>query len=106
MLFALTEQTNEGEKSSFVGVCASSDMLTEQFLQSAVHGNTDLMMRIFASFGKSNLPMGLTIKPFNSTTISSVTTSQMWTWTVLMALTPAVVITVVAWVVMAKRRRR
>ena len=106
MLFALTEQTNEGEKSSFVGVCASSDMLTEQFLQSAVHGNTDLMMRIFASFGKSNLPTGLTIKPFNSTTISSVTTSQMWTWTVLMALTPAVVITVVAWVVMAKRRRR
>ena len=106
MLFALTEQTNEGAKSSFVGVCASADMLTEQFLQSAVHGNTDLMMRVFESFGKSNLPRGLTIKPFNSTTISSVTTSQMWTWTLVMALTPAVVITVVAWVVMAKRRRR
>ena len=106
MLFALSEQTNEGAKSSFVGVCASSDMLTEQFLQSAVHGNTDLMMRVFESFGKSNLPRGLTIKPFNSTTISSVTTAEMWTWTLVMALTPAVVITVAAWVVMAKRRRR
>ena len=106
LLFALTEQTNEGAKSSFVGVCASSDMLSEEFLQSAVYGNTDMMMRLFQAFGKTNLPIGLTIKPFNSTDISSVTTSQMWTWTLVMTLTPAVVITAVAWVVMAKRRRR
>ena len=104
-LFALTEQTNGEEKSSFVGVCASADMLSEQFLQSAVHGNTDMMMRLFEAFGKENLPQGLTIKPFNSTDISSVTTAQMWTWTVAMALTPAVVITAVAWIVLAKRRR-
>ena len=106
MLFALTEQTNEDAKSSYVGVCSSADMLSEQFLQSAVHGNTDMMMRLFESFGKNNLPKGLTIKPFNSTDISSVTTAQMWTWTLVMALTPAVLITAVAWVILAKRRRR
>lgn len=104
-LFALTEQTNGEAGSSFVGVCASVDILSEEFLQSAVHGNTDTMMRIFESLGKTDTPMGLTIKPFGSTDISSVTTSQMWSWTLVLALIPAVTVTVVAWVILAKRRR-
>ncbi len=104
-LFALTEQTNGDGDTSFVGVCASVDILSEEFLQSAVHGNTDTMMRVFENFGKTDMPTGLTIKPFNSTDISSVTTMQMWSWTVVLALVPAVVITLVAWVVLARRRR-
>ena len=74
-------------------------------MQSAVHGNTDTMMQIFEVFGKNNTPKGLTIKPFESSEISTVTTAQMWRWTLVLALTPAVVITAVAVAVMAKRRR-
>ena len=104
-LFALTEQSNGEGNSSYVGVCASADVLSEEFLQSAVHGNSDTMMRVFESLGKKNTPRGLTIKPFGSTEISSVTTVQMWSWTVALALIPAVTVTVVAWVILAKRRR-
>ena len=104
ILFALTEQTNGGERASYVGVCASVDAVSEPFLQSAVHGNSDTMMQIFETFGKSNTPKGLTIKPFESTEISTVTTAQMWRWTLVLALLPAVTVTAVAVVVLVKRR--
>ncbi len=104
ILFSMTEQTNTDGGKSFVGVCASVEFVTEEFLQSAVHGNTDAMMKIFEAFGKTNTPTGLTIKPFRSTTISSVTTAQMWRWTVVLALIPAVTVTAAAALILIRRR--
>ena len=104
-LFALTEQSNADGGASFVGVCASVDFATETFLQSAVHGNTDTLMHLFGQFGKTNLPEGLTIKPLESTDISTITTAQMWRWTLALALLPAVVVTVAASIILIRRRR-
>lgn len=105
MLMTLTEQTNSGGGKSFVGVCASVDFASESFLQSAVFGNTDTMMRLFTNLGKSNTPEGLTIKPFESKGISTITTAQMWRWTVILAAIPAVVCTVLGVVILLRRRR-
>lgn len=105
MLMTLTEQTNASGGKSYVGVCASVDFATESFLQSAVYGNTDSMMRLFTDLGKTNTPEGLTIKPFQSKGISTITTAQMWRWTVILAAIPAVVCTVLGVVILVRRRR-
>jgi hypothetical protein len=104
VMMSLTEQTVEGGV-SHVGVVASTDFAVESQLQSAVYGNTDSMMRMFHTFGKQFVPEGLFIKPFDSTVISALTTSQMLTWTVVLSISPAVVVTAVAVVLLVRRRR-
>lgn len=103
-LFALTEQKNSDAGSSYVGVSSSVDFATEEFLQSAVYGNTDTMLHLFHQLGKTYTPEGLTIKPFQSTEISTVTTAQMLRWTLVLAIVPAVVITVAAVLILVRRR--
>lgn len=104
LMMAVTEQAVEGG-SSYVGVVASTDFATETQLQSAVYGNTDVMMRMFHTFGKEFVPEGLSIKPFDSTSISAITTAQMLTWTVVLSVSPAVAVTAVAVVLLVRRRR-
>ena len=104
MLMTLTEQTYENG-SSYVGVIASADFCEETFLQSAVYGNNDTLMRTFHHMGKEFTTEGLTIKPFASTEISIITTAQMLKWTLALSLTPAILITVLAIVILVKRRR-
>lgn len=104
ILMSVTEQKGEGG-SSYVGVVASVDFSSEEFLQSAVYENTDVMMRLFGIFGKEYTPEGLTIKPFASQDISTITTRQMLWWTIGLALTPTVIVTATAVVVLIKRRR-
>lgn len=104
ILMTLTEQKNAGG-SSFVGVVSSVDFSSGDFLQSAVYGNGDTMMRIFTELGRDITPEGLTLKPFASTDISMITTAQMLRWTLVLSLIPAVVVTTVAIAVLVKRRR-
>ncbi len=103
ILMSLTEQTC-GAGRSYVGVVASVDFSEETFLQSAVHGNSDTLLKLLREVNGGILPYGLTIKPFESTTISSVTTTQMWRWTLLLALTPALLFTALGVVILVKRR--
>lgn len=104
MLMTLTEQTGEGG-SSYVGVIASADFCEETFLQSAVYGNGDALMRTFHHMGKELTTEGLTIKPFESLEISTITTTQMLQWTLVLSITPAILITLIAVVILVKRRR-
>ena len=104
MLMSLTEQTN-AEATSYVGVISSIEFFEATFLQSAVYGNTNLMMRLFGTVGKTHTLEGLTIQPFSSTEISTITTAQMLQWTIVLATVPAVVVASVGVAVLVKRRR-
>ena len=104
MLMGVTEQTGEAG-SSRVGVISSVRFFTEDFLQSAVYGNTDVALRLFESFGKEAVPKGLTIKPFLSQDISTITTAEMVRWTVALAVTPVILFGAAAVVVLVKRHR-
>lgn len=90
---------------SRVGVISSVDLMTEEYLQSAVYGNTDLLLHLFGLFGKTHTPEGLTIKPFSSTDMSIVTTAEMWRWTAFLAILPVVLVLVAGIAVMTARRR-
>ncbi len=104
MLMSLTEQKN-ASGSSYVGVISSTNFTTEEYLQSAVYENGDVLFRTLKTFGKAELPENLRLKPFHSTEISTITTSQMLYWTLGLSITPAVVITALAIVILVKRRR-
>ena len=69
-----------------------------------VSADTPEIMVATMPSGKNNTPKGLTIKPFQSTDISTVTTTQMWRWTVVLALIPAVSVTVAAILILVRRR--
>lgn len=104
-LFTLTEQKNADGGSSFVAVCSSVDFATEEFLQSPVHGNTDTLHHLLGKLGKENTPEGLTIQPFEYTDISTVTMAQMLRWTLTLAIAPALAVTLIAVLVLVRRRR-
>ena len=104
ILMAMTEQKNS-VGSSYVGVISSVDFSAEEFLQSAVYGNGDVILHTLKNMGRELVPEGLTIKPFSSTDISTITTAQMLHWTIALAAVPAVTVTLVAVAVLVRRRR-
>ena len=103
IMMSVTEQ-KLGDVTSYVGVVASTDFCEETFLQSAVYGNGDVLHRTLKNMGRGMTPEGLTIKPFSSQEISTVTTRQMLVWTIALAATPAVVIASAGILVLVKRR--
>ena len=54
--------------------------------------------------GLEDVIYGLRYKPFSSNTISTVTTSQMLSWTLWLTITPAVLIAAVATFVLVRRK--
>ena len=105
ILMSLTEQKNATGGSSHVGVISSVKFATRTYLQSAVYDNGDVLLTLFEEIGGRQVPTGLTIKPFASYDISTITTAQMLRWTIALATIPATAILVVAAVVLIKRRR-
>ena len=104
ILMSLTEQKN-ATGSSYVGVVSSVDFATRTYLQSAVYDNGDVLLELFEEIGGRTVPTGLTIKPFASYDISTITTAQMLRWTITLALIPAISILTTAVIVLIKRRR-
>ena len=104
ILMSLTEQKN-ATGSSYVGVISSVDFGTRDYLQSAVYDNGDVLLTLFEEIGGRKVPVGLTIKPFASYDISTITTAQMLRWTIVLAVIPATAVLVAAIVVLIKRRR-
>lgn len=103
ILMSFTEETS-ADGSSFVGVIASTEFSTEDFLQSAVYENGNILFRMLRNMGKDAVPENLRIKPFQTTEISTVTTVEKLYWTIGLVLTPAVLVTAVAVVVLIRRR--
>lgn len=104
LLATLTEQRS-GDATSYVGVFASADFTTGEFVQSAVYANGDALFGVLHYCGREYVPQGLPVKPFLSQNISSITTAQMLAWTITLTAAPAVLVTAVAIVVLVRRRR-
>lgn len=114
ILASVTMQTNETGGCSYVGAFSSVQFATSAYLRSAVYHNTDVVLRLISNFsatqesGERTLRLtteGIAVKPFLVQTISTATTSQIFTWTLVLALVPAVAITSVGVVILVKRRR-
>ena len=104
MLMSLTEQKN-ATGTSYVGVVSSVNFATRTYLQSAVYDNGDVLLTLFEEIGGRTVPVGLTIKPFASYDISTITTAQMLRWTIALAVIPAGSVLADATGVLIQRRR-
>jgi len=104
IMLSLTEQKN-GSGSSYVGVISSASFASREYLQSAVYGNSDVLLHLFDLTGGPENNEGLRLIPFDYREISTVTTSQILFWTVVLAAVPALTVTTVALVVLIRRRR-
>lgn len=75
---------------SYVLACGSTEFLSGTLLNSNTYGNNDLMLNSLRVMGKEVVPTGLTLKPFSSTTIENITTSEANNYTLTLVITPAV----------------
>ncbi len=105
MLMSITEQNNGGKGASHVGVISSVQFATSRYLQSAVYGNADVLLHLLKELGGGMNTEGLTVKPFSVQNISTITTSEILTWTLCLSIIPAVLITGCAVVILVRRRR-
>ena len=85
-------------------VCSSILFAGEKYMQSAVFGNFDALLSLSRQMGLEDVIYGLRYKPFSTSNISSITTSQMLSWTLWLTITPAVVIGAVATFVLVRRK--
>lgn len=95
---------NTQNNDSFVLACTSTEFATADFLQSAVYGNSDLLLSTLRTVGKEIVPVSLSISSFSDSTISSITTRQATQYTVALAVIPAVIMFVLGVVVIVRRR--
>ncbi len=96
--------TTDASSGASVTVCGSVEFAAEDYLQSAVFGNSDAVLCTLGATGKDGLMIGLHYKPFASTDISSITTTEMLNWTLSLTLIPAALVLGVGIVVLVRRR--
>ena len=89
---------------SYVLACGSTQFASQDLLQSAVYGNTDVLLSALRSMGKELVTVDLKHKPFASTDIDTITTQQANQYTVVLTVVPAVIIFGLGIFVMVRRK--
>ena len=97
---------NTNEDYSYVIACGSTDFLSSKLLLSNTYGNTDMMLSALRATGRENIPVGLDIKPFNSTTIESLTTAQANRYTITLIVLPTLITAIAGVYVLVRRKYR
>jgi hypothetical protein len=97
---------NTNEDYSYVLACGSTDFLSSTLLLSNTYGNTDMMLSALRATGRENVPVGLDIKPFASTTIETLTTAQANRWTIALILIPTLITAIAGVYVLVRRKYR
>jgi hypothetical protein len=89
---------------SYVLACGSTQFACQDMLQSAVYGNTDVLLSALRSMGKELVTVDLKHKPFASADIDTITVSQANQYTIVLTVVPAVVIFGLGIFVMIRRK--
>lgn len=91
---------------SYVLACGTPEFASGDFLQSNAYGNTIFLEYAFRTVGQESVPVGLTFKTLNDSTIDTVTTKEATQYTVTLTLVPIVVALCVGAVVLIRRKNR
>ncbi len=103
-MMSISEQECEGGKTAYLVACGATAFGAEKYMQSIVYGNSDTMASVIKYMGKSDAPTSLTSKPFYTSQIQSITTAQANITTACLSVIPAVIVAVLGFVVLIKRR--
>lgn len=99
------------DRSSYVLSLASTDFLTNDALDSAAYGNTDVVLSALRKTGGEAVPANISLKGFYIYDIDSAAnnpqfTAEATTWLVCLTVIPAVVALCVGTIVVVRRRKR
>lgn len=84
------EGQNTTKTSSYVVTFSSVEFATEQYLDSASYGNSELLLRTLHEMGKDAIPTLIPIKPFEKSEIETMNTKTANVWTAVLAIVPAI----------------
>lgn len=104
ILMSISEQVCDNGDSAYLLASASVEFACEGAMKSASLGNSRAMTMIYSFMGKENAPTSLTIKPFESTDIESLSTQKANSLTLVLALVPAALFGVGGAIVLIRRR--
>ena len=91
---------------SYVLACGSPAFAASEFLQSNAYGNTVFLEYAFRTVGQESVPVGLTFKTLNDSTMDTVTTKDATQYTVVLTIVPIVIALAVGVVVLIRRKNR
>lgn len=94
------------DETSYVFACGSTEFVSSAMLNSNSYGNTDFLLTAMRAAGREPVPVGLKFKPFADFTIDTMTTSEATQYTVVLAVVPMIIATVVGAVVIIRRKHR
>lgn len=107
-----TESTQENQwgdsvtNGSYVIACGSPDFASKAFLQSTAYGNGAFLEYALRQVGQEVVPVGLTFKVFNDTTMDTVTTAAATQYTVVLTVLPVIVALGAGIFVLIRRKNR
>ena len=94
----------KGENDAYLFACSSVGFAAEDALQSAVLGNSSILLSAIRSTGKADIPTRLNTKPFDDTTIDSITTSASTTLTLILSIVPTLLICGTGVIILVRRK--
>jgi hypothetical protein len=100
-LLSVTEDEASGAR---VLVSGSTGAFAQEYVQSAVFGNADVLLCALRDMGQEHVLVGLHYKPFSSSVISSITSTQKLNWTLTLTLAPIVICAACGVVILVRRR--
>lgn len=102
--FPLLTFTEDSASGGTVTVCGNLEMLSGDFLQSPVLGNRQALLCLMNEYDPG-VVLGINYATWPSSKIETITTAEMRNLTVILALTPAILISLAACFVLIRRKR-
>lgn len=100
-LVTLTEDASTG---GFVLVSSSTELASEDALQSGAYANSAFLLTAMEAMGKTEIPISLRAQPFSDNTIHVMTTATARNVTILLAALPVVLATATGLIVLIRRK--
>lgn len=92
------------DQDAYLLACGSLDFATEKYLNSAVYGNSNVLLAATTIMGREVVPVNILFKPFADTDISDLTDADANRYTVLLSVLPAVAVIGVGVFVLVRRK--
>ena len=100
-LVTLTEDSATG---GFVLVSSSTELASEDSLQSGVYANGPFLLTAMEAMGKTEIPTSLKAQPFSDDTIHTMTTATARNVTIALVALPVVIAAIAGVIVLVRRR--
>lgn len=106
-LMTISVQTNYVENEphhSYVLAAGTSSFTEDKYISGTNYGNRDIIFSAMKTFGKKTVPLDINFKVLDSDSLD-ITTSEANTWSALITIVPALIVTILGIAVYIRRKR-